>query len=302
MPFPLLGEAAALLTSVFFSIGPTFFTLAGQRVGSIIVNRGRLLMAVGMLLVVHWGLLGSPLPFDAGGDRWFWLGLSGIIGLVIGDAFLFQAFVMVGTRLTMLIFSLSPILSAILAWVFLGETLRELQILAMLITLAGIAWVVLQSENGDESKESKKNYWIGLLFALGGAISQALGLITAKQGLGGEFSALSAHLMRISIAAVVMWGITILQGKARKTFQTFKQEPLALRETFLGAIFGPVIGVWFSLVAIQFTDVGIASTLMALPPVFLLPIGYFVFKEKITWQAAAGTIVALAGVAILFLV
>jgi drug/metabolite transporter (DMT)-like permease len=40
---------------------------------------------------------------------------------------------------------------------------------------------------------------------------------------------------------------------------------------------------------------------MALLPVIILPISYFAFKEKIGWHALLGTLLAVAGVAILFL-
>ena len=139
-----LGELAALGTSLCFSFTSTFFTLAGRQVGSVVVNRIRLLLAVGFLMLVHWVLLGQPLPLGVEPERWFWLGLSGIIGLVLGDAFLFQAFVMIGPQPSMLMMSLAPVISAFAAWVFLGETLNGRQLLAVALTVAGVVWVILE--------------------------------------------------------------------------------------------------------------------------------------------------------------
>ncbi len=163
---PFIGELAALATSIFFSIGPTFFTLAGRLVGSALVNRTRLVVALVYLLVTHWILYGTPLPLDANPDRWFWLGLSGLIGFVLGDAALFQAFIQIGTRLTMLIFATNPIVAAILAWIFLGESLTLTQIIGMLITLAGIGWVMLEQNNPEQEISERKVYASGILLAL----------------------------------------------------------------------------------------------------------------------------------------
>ncbi len=302
MPIPFAGELAALATSICFSIAPAFFTLAGQRVGSVVVNRTRLLVVVLMLFVVHSILYGEPLPFEAGADRWFWLSVSGVIGLALGDAALFQAFLLIGTRLTMLIFSLSPVLSALLAWPLFGEQLSGLQILGIALTLGGVVWVVSGRQPSDQSPRPPRQYAIGLLFAVGGAVGQALGLITAKFGLSGDFPALSAQVIRLLAGAVSIWVVTLLQGQARQTFSQLRAQPAALRFILTAAIIGPFIGIWFSLVAIQNASVGVASTLMSLPPVFLLPIGYYVFKERYSWRVLLGTAVALGGVALLFLV
>jgi len=302
MPFPFLGEIAALATSLFFSIGPTFFTLAGRLVGSAIVNRSRLLVATLILIVIHAIFFGELLPLSADPERWWWLGLSGVIGLTLGDAALFQAFVQLGARLTMLVFSLSPVLSAVMAWLFLSETLAGFEILGIAVTIAGVLWVVSENQNGSEDKADRNLYFKGLFFAFLGAIGQASGLITAKLGLYGDFSALSGQVMRMLAATVAIWLFTIMSGKARETIDHIRSKPLSARYIILGAIFGPVIGVYLSLVAVQFAPVGIASTLMALPPIFLIPIDYFVFKEKVSTRAIVGTVIALAGVAILFLV
>ena len=292
---------AALTTALCWSFTSIFFTLAGRRVGSVTVNRVRLVMATLFLAITHW-LLATPLPFKAEPERWFWLGLSGIVGLVLGDAFLFQAYVWVGPRLGMLMMSSVPVISTILAWLFLGETLAVGQLLGILLTVGGIAWVVLERAGPNGSRTDDPNYIWGILFGLGAAAGQALGLITAKKGLGGDFPALSGNFIRMFTAMLVMWSFTILRGKFRPTMQRLNSQPQAALSIAGGAFFGPFIGVWLSLVAIQLTQIGIASTLMALPPVFLLPISYYIFRERFSWRVIIGTLVAISGVAMLFLV
>ncbi len=294
------GQIAALLTSLAFSITSTMFTLAGRRVGSAVVNRTRLILAVILLTLTHWIVLGSLLPWDADPIRWLWLGLSGIVGLVMGDAFLFQAFVWIGPRLSMLMMSLAPVIAALVAWIFLGEQLTPGQIIGMLLVLGGIAWVVL-SRNRQQQRENR-DYLRGILFGLGAATGQALGLVLAKNGLFGDFSPISANVIRMVTAMLVLWGITLFQGKARTTFQLLIVNRKAMVFLSVGVIAGPFLGVSLSLFAVQQTSVGVASTLMALTPVFLLPISYFFFEERFGWGVIFGTFVAIAGVAILFLV
>lgn len=296
------GEFAALATALFFTATSTMFTLAGRQVGSLVLNRSRLVLAIIFLTGAHL-LLGIPLPLHTALNRWMWLSLSGVIGLVLGDAFLFQAFIWIGPRLSMLLMSLAPVLAAILAWLFLSEALTGWQVGGVLITLLGISWVILD-RNGFQQKNTvdKRNYLMGILFGLGAATGQAVGLITAKEGLGGNFSALSGTLIRMLAAALTLWGFTFLRGQAGATVKQVTSHPQASLFILGGAFTGPFLGVTFSLLAIQHTEVGIASTIMALPPVFLLPVGYFVFKERLGWQAFFGTALAMIGVALLFLV
>jgi drug/metabolite transporter (DMT)-like permease len=298
---PFIGELAAIATSVCFSIGPTFFTMAGHLVGSMVVNRTRLVVAFIYLAIAHTLLYGMPLPFDANPDRWLWLSLSGVVGFVLGDAALFQAFITIGTRLTMLIFAISPIISAVLAWAFLGEKLTPLQMGGMAITLGGVAWVVAERENQDKSSLSKREYGWGLFLGVVAAIGQSGGILTAKIGLYGDFPALSGQIIRMVAAMVAIWLMALVGRKAKTTGEKFFSQPRAVKYILLASFIGPAVGVWFSLVSIQHTSLGIASTLMALPPVFLIPIGYFGFKERITPRAVIGTLVALGGVAVLFL-
>ena len=295
-----IGELAALATSLFFSFGSIFFTLAGRRVGSMVVNRTRLVAAVALLSVTHWVMFGIPLPLHAEPERWLWLGLSGIAGLALGDMLLFQAFVIIGPRLSMLMMSLSPVIAAIQAWIFLGETMSAGQMAGILITLGGITWVVIE-RNGNNNQRNR-DYARGILYGLGGAIGQATGLVLAKNGLFGEFSPISGNVIRMITAAVVLWMMTFIQREAGKTLRTLAEDCRGVGFTIAGAIAGPFLGVSFSLLALQRTEVGVASTLMALPPLFLLPLSYVIFKERFGWGAIAGTFLAVFGVAILFLV
>lgn len=295
-----IGELAALATSMTFAVNSAFFTVAGRKVGSVVVNRMRLVFALFFLIIAHVLFLGTLYPVEAGADRWLWLGLSGIVGLVLGDAFLFQAFVWVGPRISMLMMSLAPIIAAVTAWMFLGESLSLLKIVGIALTIGGLIWVIL--ENNHYRNRENRNYLKGILFGLGGATGQALGLVLAKYGLGGSFSPLSGNFIRMATAMIGMWLITLVQGKGISTVKTVLTDNQALIYIVGGAFVGPFVGVSLSLLALQYADVGVASTLMALPPIFLLPVSHFFFQERFGWGAVVGTMVALSGVAVLFLV
>ncbi|HZY42850.1 MAG TPA: DMT family transporter, partial [Anaerolineae bacterium] len=290
------GEIAALLTSVFFSITAVIFTLASRQVGAMVTNRVRLIMALIYLMLINVILFGQPLPIGAGTDRWWWLGVSGIIGLALGDMFLFRAYATIGARLGMLMLSLAPVIGAIVAWVFFGETLRFGQIAGIAVTLIGIAWVVAARPTTDAARpmtdatrpaddaSQRGGQGRGILFGLLAATGQALGLVLSKQGMTGGFSPFAGNAIRMLAATAVFWAITFAQRQAGKTLQTVRAHPSALNLLALGALIGPVLGVTASLLAVQHATIGVASTLMALPPVFLLPISYFVFKERFGWQ------------------
>ena len=303
-----LGELAALGTSVCFSFGSILFTLAGREIGSTLVNRTRLLVALCFVVALHWLTFGLPFPSDAGMERWWWLGLSGFVGFALGDAFLFQGFVMVGPRISMLMMSFAPALSVMLAWVFLGEVLTVRSLLIIALIIAGIVWVVSERQarapGVDEAvptRSESRHYLIGLLFAFGGAVGQAGGLVLSKVGLANGFPALSGTLIRITVAVIVIWALTILRGGLPASVRNLRAHPRALRFVIVASFLGPVVGVWLSLVAVQQAPVGIAATLSSLAPIFLLPISYFAFGERITRRAIIGTAIVVVGTALLFL-
>ncbi len=298
----VLGEIFAILTALLWSGTSIFFTLAGEQVGSRVVNRMRLLLAVPALALIHLVTAGTLMPLDAAPERWGWLGLSAIIGLVIGDGLLFYAFTQIGTQLSMLLMALAPIFSTLMAWLFLGETLSPVKIVAILITLGGIGGVILERNPTQARSPSDVpgHYLRGVLCGIGAAAGQAAGLVLSKQGMSGNFSPLSASLMRITVAAAAIWILALLQQQARSSCVALRDRKVRLLIAG-GTLVGPTLGMTLSLVAVQLSDVGIASTLMTLSPVFLLPITHWIFHERITVRAVMGTLVTLAGVAMIFL-
>lgn len=296
------GEIAALITSFLWSASSIFFTKAGHVVGSVTVNRIRLIAAFFYLSIAHL-LLDLPVISETDVYRWFWLGLSGAIGLALGDALLFQAYLMIGPRLSMLLLGLAPIFTAIAGNLFLNEKLLNIEIFGILLTISGVFWVLLENNSIlKNNKAEQKIYALGVLLGIGSAFAQSFGYITSKLGLYGDFSPITGTWIRILIATIIIWLLTIITGQFKRTVDRLKINPRSFQYILIGAFIGPFLGITFSMVAIQNANVAIASTLMSLSPIFLLPISWIFFHERFNWRVIVGTCVAITGVIILFFV
>ncbi|MBN2365617.1 MAG: DMT family transporter [Calditrichaeota bacterium] len=292
-----LGEIAGLATALCWSLTSIVFTGVSRRIGALQVNLYRLPLALILLAVTYfifWGHLNisvSPV---------LWLSASGIVGLAIGDTFLFQALVQIGARLSMLLMSLAPPITAVLGYIFLNETIGIMGITGIFITVAGVSWVV--AERTPDSSGRKTHISVqGILWGILAAIGQAVGLILAKKGLIYDIHPMLATLIRMAGATVILWPLSILTGRLQNPFKVLPRDTHATKLLLLGVIFGPYLGVTLSLVAVKYTHTGIAATLMSTMPVIMIPLLIFIEKEKPTWRAILGAVVAVAGVGILFL-
>jgi len=217
---------------------------------------------------------------------------------VVGDSGLFQAFVLLGPRLSTLLMATVPVFTTFFGWLFFREIVSSVELAGIVLAVSGVAWVVTERK-GRVVVEHKQYGW-GIVFGLIGALGQASGLIAAKFGLGGDFPPASANVIRMLAAMLMLWGIAAIRGRIGFTLKQWRNHR-ALAGILGGAFAGPFLGVWLSLIAIQATRVGIASTLMTLTPILLIPLSYLLFKEPITFRSVAGTAVALVGVAFIFL-
>lgn len=298
------GEIAGILTAVFWTITSMAFESAGKKVGSLAVNLIRLVMALLFIGIYSYIARGVFFPTDATLYHWKWLALSGFVGFVIGDLFLFQSFVEIGARIAMLIMALTPPFTAFISWIILGEMLTPMNWAGMVITLSGIILVILKREkkegNGRVIRKIKAGYSLtGILLALGGALGQATGLVLSKKGMG-DYDAFSATQIRVLTGVA---GFTILfffLKRWPRVWAALHNRP-AMKRITLGAFFGPFLGVSFSLLAVQHTEAGIAATLMAIVPVLIIPPAIIFFKEKVNWKEILGAAITVGGVATFFL-
>jgi drug/metabolite transporter (DMT)-like permease len=299
---PYLGELASLFTAMCWSTNAVLFAKAGQRVGSATVNAIRIGMALMVMVLLHLALVGSFFPASAGLARFAWLGVSGLIGFALGDALLFEAYVLLGPRLTVLIYTTWPVFSALMAWGMLGQSMGLAKVCAMVVTLGGIALVVLEKGRAAAGQVRPRRFTLGLVLALGGAAGQAVGFIFSKFGMVGGFSPISANLIRVAAGALALWAWQLFRGELLPNLRKLKDTRATVLIAF-GALFGPVIGVVLSLYAINHARyLGVASTIMSLSPVMILPFAVFVEKERVGVWAVLGTIVSIAGAGAMFLI
>lgn len=292
-----LGELAALTTAVCWTFTAIAFESAGKRVGSLSVNIIRLVIAFLLLTVFTFFTRGIGLPIDAPSRTWFWLLTSGLIGFVIGDMFLFQAYVEIGSRISLLIMSAVPPITAITGYFLMGEEIKPLGIMGMLITIAGIALVIL-SRNSSDKRVKLAHPAKGLLFAFIGALGQAFGLIFSKLGMG-DYNPFAATQIRI-IAAIIGFCIVITVGRRWGDIAAALKDKSAIRNISIGAFFGPFLGVSFSLLAVQHTATGIVSTITAISPILIIPASIMIFKEKVLRKEILGAVISIMGVVLLF--
>jgi drug/metabolite transporter (DMT)-like permease len=291
------GEFYALFTAIFWTATALAFESASLKVGSLSVNVIRLLIGLLFLSVFTWIQRGHFLPADASKNNWLWLSISGLIGFVFGDLFLFKSYTIIGSRFAMLVMSLVPPLAAFFGWIILGEKLNIISFLAMGITLTGISMAIFSRED-KSAKLSLKLAPKGLLFAFGGAIGQALGLVLSKFGMQG-YDPFAATQIRI-IAGIVGFGILVSFAGRWKSIYQAMFNTRAILHTATGSFFGPFLGVSFSLLAVVHTEAGIASTIMSLVPVFIIAPAILFMKQKVTLLEIAGAAVSVIGVAIFF--
>lgn len=303
-----VGEIAAVVVSMLWTTCSILFAAAGRRIGALSVNAYRIVMAVGLLGAVHLLRFGTVVP-AAVGAQWFYLGLSGIIGLALGDFGYFGALVLIGPRRGVLLMALAPIWSGIAAYFVLGEVLGAWTILGIAVTLTGVTMVVVERENEtDEHAIPRKQRIYGVLSGLGGSLGQGIGLVISKYGMivaggttTGPLNPLSATLVRMIVAAAFVWAVVALSGRLPLVLGRGRDGGAVLR-TLGGAVSGPFAGVWLSMVAITYAQAGVAATLMALMPVMVIPVVRLIYGERTSPRGILGACTAVIGVAILFLV
>jgi drug/metabolite transporter (DMT)-like permease len=305
-----LGHLAALGTAVCWAFSALAFTASGRRIGVLPLNLIRLVMAFGFLSLAAWALRGLPLPVDASPRAWGWLGLSGLIGFVFGDLCLFRAYVLIGPRISSLMMSLAPLLTALIGWLVLGETLTGRDALAMVLIVSGIGMAVLERSPTPTPAPAPELAAVtaapgarpsaaGLALGFCGALGQAGGLVLSKLGLGG-YDAVAATQVRV-VAAVAGYALLLLVLRRwRRVGEALRDRP-ALGFAAVGAFFGPFLGVSLSLFAVRHVVAGVAASIMAMQPVLVIPLVMLLHGERVRIGGVAGTLVAVAGVALLFL-
>jgi len=292
----LLGYLFAIITAACWTQNSIIYTFVGKRVGSSTVTHIRLWIAFPAAVIINLIFTGSILPINFSTLSYIFIGSSGVFGFFIADLFIFKAFQHLGARKTMVIMTLSPIFAAVISWIVFTEILSIIQILGIFITIAGVMIVIMVESR--KSDEKSRPIWI--IFALTGALTQAIGMILAKAGLSEGIHPISANVVRIGSGLA---GLAIYTLIRREFITDFKkmEDKKSLYLLIAAALVGPVFGMLLALYAFSWAPVGIVTTLMQLTPIMLLPIDRFYLKKNIPTGAVWGTMIAVAGAGILFI-
>ncbi len=295
--FVYLGEVAALTAAFLWGGSTLVFEKTGKKMGSFTTNLLRIIIGLLLMCLVLYLKKGYLFPLQASRDQIFWLGLSGIVGLAIGDGALYMSLVVIGPRLATLLLSLAPPIAAILAWIFIDEQLSAMAIGGIVVTVMGIVWVVNERNVPENITGSK---FKGILFGIIAAVGQATGVLLVKYGFRENLDALSATILRMLPATLFLLFIALLRGQLIKIVRSMNNRQDALL-IFFGSIIGPFLGVWLSIVAVKYTKAGIAATLLATVPITVIPLVIIIKKQNPSLRAVLGALVAVAGVALIFM-
>lgn len=307
-----IGELISIGVAFSWTATALLSEFGSKRLGNLTLNVLRMVMALVFSLVLFVMVTGNPLPAGASPEAAGWMLLSGLVGYVIGDFCLFQCYIIIGSRYGQLFMTLAPLSAALMAWVTLGQQMRVMSIVAMLVTLLGIGISVLG--RGEHHKVSLKLPLNGVLFAIGAAVCQGVGLVLSKIGMDHYEASMvaeagmpewlipfSANFYRC-LAGVIGFSVLLYYRDGIEPLREAMQDKKGLFVATATTIFGPFVGVGFSLMAVQYTAAGIASTLMAMTPIIILLPSYWLFHEKITWRAVVGAVISVVGVSLFFLV
>lgn len=307
-----LGEIISLAVAVSWTVTALFAEVASKCIGSLQFNVVRMFLSIVMLGLTLWCFTGSPVPLYANGDAWLWLSLSGFVGYLLGDYCLFNSYILIGSRFGQLFMTLAPIAAAFSAWAILGERMSFQAVVGMLVTISGIGLSVL-NKGGGKHRLSLKLPLKGVLFGIGAGIGQGVGLVLSKVGMNhyeqsipaGE--ELVADLMPFAstmiraITGFIGFFLVMIFQKKLATMSVALRNRKGMNAAVWATFAGPFIGVSLSLMAVQYTEAGIASTLMALTPIFILWPSSFFFGQKVTTKEIAGAVISVVGVSLFFL-
>ena len=300
------GELISIGVAFSWTATALLSELGSKRLGNLTLNVLRMGLALLFSMVLFLVVMGSPLPPVGSMEVCGWMLLSGVVGYVIGDFCLFQCYIIIGSRYGQLFMTLAPMAAALMAWITLGQQMTPSSLVAMLVTLLGISISVLG--RGEHHKVSLKLPLNGVLFAIGAALCQGIGLVLSKIGMDHYDTStqpawlipFSANFLRC-IAGIIGFSLLLYFREGLKPLRDAIHDRKGMAVATATTIFGPFVGVGFSLMAVQYTSAGIASTLMALTPIIIILPSHWLFHQRITWQSVLGAVISFIGVSLFFL-
>lgn len=292
----IIGEVSALLAAALWAAGSLLYSQI--RLSAVGISFGKNVIAT-LVLFIHLGIqsavVGTPM-FQAVGQAWLWLGLSGIVGIVVGDTFYFRSLQILGPRRALIVSTTSPVFAALGGWFFLAEAMSAVTSLGITLTLFGVAGVVSDRKAATESPGLFPGSTVqGVVMGLAGALFSGLGAVASRFGLR-ECDALEGSLIRILVSAVCGFCIVVAARQFRSIVRTICQ-PIVLKAFLPAVLCGTWLGIWLSQIAYkQSASVAIAMTLLSTTPLFATPMVRVIYGIRITPLGLISTLIAVAGI------
>ena len=295
----LIGELAALGAAFLWAVTSVVYSRLGLNISPLQLNFFKGLIAIAFIaLTLVWQqatLFNSSLATIA------LLSISGIVGIGLGDTAYFAALNSLGARRTLLLETLSPPIGAFLALIFISEQLTASGWCGILLTLLGIVWVISERNPASVNRRGKQaSAQKGIIWAVLAAISQAIGAVISRFALlQSEISPLESTLIRL-IAGTLIVFLLLLVPTQTKTQPTWQLSWRSLGIIAIAAFGSTYLGIWLQQTSLKFAPTGIAQTLLATSPLFILPI-VALMGEKISIRTVLGVLIAVGGIALMFI-
>lgn len=280
----------SLLSACSWALGAILWRKLGEQLSSYSMNLGK--TVIGSLCLGFMLFFVGLEPISA--TSTMFLGLSGIIGIAIGDTFFFLSLMKLGPRRASLMGSLNPVVIAVAAAALLGERPTPGVWAGILTTTFGVGWVLWERTKAASGAESSS---LGIRYGLLSVLCTAVAVLLAKIGVVSVPTAQAAWIRLFAgSVGLALWGAS--RSELGIWVAPFRRGRL-LAKVVVVVLVVVVGGFWLSLVALKHVDAAIAGTLNATSPLFILPMSIVLLKEKVSIRAFVGTAIAVGGVALI---
>ncbi len=295
----MLAELSALGAATLWAAGGLISTAPARHLGALAFNRLRMVFVFVMLTIAslytgNWQALT--------GEHLWLLTLSGVIGIFLGDTALFASLTRLGPRRSAILFAANAPISALLGYLFLGETLSLQALSGTALVMTGVVLAILfgsgRGQNHAWEKVDPALLLPGIVFGLIAATSQSVGSIVAKPVLLDGIDAVTASTLRVGVAMVLLLA---LMAHRRGRIANGSLNLRVCTTVALSGFINMVVGMTLVVYALRDGDVGIVATLSAMTPVMILPLIWITTGKAPAAGGWAGAVLSAAGSALIFL-
>jgi drug/metabolite transporter (DMT)-like permease len=287
-----IGIIAALSAAVLWAVSSTVYGLLGLKIPPLQLNLYKGLIAIALIIITL--TIQDNLNFTLQSSTLIWLIISGAIGIGLGDTAYFYALKHLGPRKTLLLETLSPPLAGGLAWIYLGETLTIQAWCGMFLTILGVTWVITEKNQHSYNPQARQK--LGIIWGIIAAMSQASAAVISRYVLvESGIAPLPSTLIRLIGGTLIILPLLLFLTPNQKLNSREKITVKICVILVITAFGSTYLGIWLQQTALKYAQTGIATTLLATSPLFILPIAKL-RGEKISLRSILGVIIALIGI------